>query len=299
MALVTGASLWLGEAIAARRPGGQVELVRLDEQAVPAWLARAAGADLVLHLGGVGAPVADGVGGREVAEQVRHGSLSLFHLLRAEGADRVVVVTGDVHAVAGSAARNPFSAGMHGLLQVAPKERPELRAVAIDFASDEVTDEAGVRALADAVLTEPVDGSGRTVALRGGVRYLRRLGRVELPEGGPVFRDGGVYLLIGGTGGIARELSVHLARRHRARVVWFSRGEQGPESLAAAEEIRAYGGDVAHVRGTPVPPTTWRPRWPRHTAGSGRCTASCTRRWSSTTTRSPSSTRPPSPRRPG
>ncbi|GDY71492.1 hypothetical protein SAV31267_009770 [Streptomyces avermitilis] len=247
--LVTEASLPLGEAIAARRPATRVELVRLDEQPDGAWLDRIGGADLVVHLGGVGARVADGVGAREVTDHVRYGSLSLFRLLRSEDADRVVVVTSDVHAVAGSTAGNPFSAGMHGLLQVAPKERPGLRAVAVDFASAEAAGETGLRGLADAILAEPLDGTGRTVALRGGVRYTRRLGRVELPEAGRVFRDGGVYLLIGGTGGIARELSLDLARRHRARLVWFSRSEPGPEQQAAAAEIRAYGGDVAHVRG--------------------------------------------------
>ncbi|WP_031091355.1 hypothetical protein, partial [Streptomyces sp. NRRL WC-3549] len=61
-------------------------------------------------------------------------------------------------------------------------------------------------ALADAILAAPADATGRTVALRGGVRYVRRLGRVSLPAPGPVFRDGGVYLLVGGTGGIAQQL---------------------------------------------------------------------------------------------
>ncbi|WP_031091352.1 ketoreductase domain-containing protein, partial [Streptomyces sp. NRRL WC-3549] len=48
---------------------------------------------------------------------------------------------------------------------------------------------------------------------------------------------------------IAQQLSRHLAGHHRARLVWFSRGDLGPEQHAAAEEIRALGGDVAHIRG--------------------------------------------------
>ncbi|WP_328877591.1 non-ribosomal peptide synthetase [Streptomyces sp. NBC_00299] len=249
VALVTEASAWLAEAISARIPESRVEPVRIDELPPSAWLERTDGADLVLHLGGVGTGIPEGLGADRVAGRLRTGSLSLFHLIRSTSAARVVVVTDDVHPVAGTAATNPFAAGMHGLLQVAAKERPELRLGALDFASADVTDEDATAALADAILAAPADATGRTVALRGGARYVRRLGRVTLPEPGPVFRDGGVYLLIGGTGGIAQELSRHLAERHRARLVWFSRGDLGPEQRAATEEIRASGGDVAHVRG--------------------------------------------------
>ncbi|WP_415943141.1 amino acid adenylation domain-containing protein [Streptomyces sp. 067-1] len=249
VALVTEASAWLAEAISARIPESRPEQVRIDELPPSAWLERTDGADLVLHLGGVGTGIAEGLGADLAAEQLRTGTLSLFHLVRSTGAARVVVVTSDVHPVAGGTVANPFAAGMHGLLQVVARERPELRVSGLDFASADLTDEDATAALADAILAAPTDATGRTVALRGGARHVRRLGRVTLPAPGPVFRDGGVYLLVGGTGGIAQELSRHLAERHRARLVWFSRGDLGPERRAAAEEIRALGGDVAHVRG--------------------------------------------------
>ncbi|MFJ8189256.1 amino acid adenylation domain-containing protein [Streptomyces sp. NPDC096094] len=249
VALVTEASARLAEAISARITDSRPEQVRIDELPPSAWLERTDGADLVLHLGGVGTGIAEGLGADRAAEQLRTGTLSLFHLVRSTSAARVVVVTSDVHPVAGGTVANPFAAGMHGLLQVVAKERPELRVAGLDVASADLTDEDAIAALADAILAAPTDATGRTVALRGGARYVRRLGRVTLPAPGPVFRDGGVYLLVGGTGGIAQELSRHLAERHRARLVWFSRGDLGPEQRAAAEEIRALGGDVAHVRG--------------------------------------------------
>ncbi|MEU5796214.1 amino acid adenylation domain-containing protein [Streptomyces sp. NPDC047813] len=249
VALVAEASAWLAEAISARVPESRLELVRIDDLPPSAWLERTDGADLVLHLGGVGTGIAEGLGADRAAEQLRTGSLSLFHLVRSTSAARVVVVTSDVHPVAGGTAANPFAAGMHGLLQVVAKERPELRVGALDFGSADLTGEDATAALADAILAAPADATGRTVALRGGARYVRRLGRVSLPAPGPVFRDGGIYLLIGGTGGIAQELSRHLAERHRTRLVWFSRGDLGAEQRAVAEEIRALGGDVAHVRG--------------------------------------------------
>ncbi|WP_031095190.1 beta-ketoacyl synthase N-terminal-like domain-containing protein, partial [Streptomyces sp. NRRL S-15] len=229
VALVTEASAWLAEAIAARVPESRVESVRIDELPPSAWLEQAAGADLVLHLGGACAGIAEGLGAGRAAEQLRTGPLSLFRLVRSTSAARVLVVTSDVHPVAGGTAANPFAAGMHGLLQVVAKERPELQVGALDFASADLTDEDATVTLTDAILAAPADATGRTVVLRGGTRYVRRLGRVTLPASGTVFRDGGVYLLVGGTGGIAQELSRHLAERHRARLVWFSRGELGTE----------------------------------------------------------------------
>ncbi|MFF0854551.1 amino acid adenylation domain-containing protein [Streptomyces sp. NPDC003280] len=247
--LVTAASRWLGEAVAARDPLARVDLVALDEQPPQAWLKATEGADLVIHLGGAGAAVTDAVGLGQAREHLRHGPLSLFHLARTLAPARLVVVTSDVHAVAGGTAANPFAAGLHGLLQVVAKERPDLSVCALDYATADLDGDRAAEDLVDAVLTAPADPAGRTVALRGGVRYVRRLGRVTLPEPGPVFRDHGVYLLVGGTGGIAQELSRHLARRHRARLVWFSRNEPGPAQRALAEEIRGLGGDAVHVPG--------------------------------------------------
>ena len=247
--LVTAASRRLGEAVAARDPLARVDLVALDEQPPEAWLKATEGADLVIHLGGAGAAVTDAVGLGQAREHLRHGPLSLFHLARALAPTRLVVVTSDVHAVAGSTAANPFAAGLHGLLQVVAKERPDLSVSALDCAGADLEGDRATEALVDAVLALPADPAGRTVALRGGVRYVRRLGRVTLPEPGPVFRDRGVYLLVGGTGGIAQELSRHLARHHQARLVWFSRNEPGPAQRAVADEIRALGGDVTHLPG--------------------------------------------------
>ncbi|WP_031091358.1 hypothetical protein, partial [Streptomyces sp. NRRL WC-3549] len=152
VALVTEASAWLAEAISARAPGSRVEPVRIDELPPSAWLESTHGADLVLHLGGVGPGITEGLGADRAAEQLHTGSLSLFHLVRSTRAARVVVVTSDVHPVVGGTVTNPFAAGMHGLLQVVAKERPELRVASLDFASADLTGGDAADALADAIL---------------------------------------------------------------------------------------------------------------------------------------------------
>ncbi|WP_146662906.1 SDR family NAD(P)-dependent oxidoreductase, partial [Enhygromyxa salina] len=249
VALVSAASAWLADAIAARLAPGQLEIIDLDAQPREAWLARSVAADLVLHLGGASLAL-DGLGSAEqLAADQRRGPLALFELLRSEGCERVIVVTSDAFAVAGGAVHNPLAAGMYGLLQVAPKERAQLRVAGLDFAGAETATAIERHALVDEILALPLDGSSPCVALREGVRYERQLGAIELPAGGPVYRERGVYLIVGGTGGIARELSLALAARHQARLLWLSRGPMQAEHEATAAKIREYGGELVHVRG--------------------------------------------------
>ncbi len=57
----------------------------------------------------------------------------------------------------------------------------------------------------------------------------------------PPYRTGGTYLMVGGSGGIGRALSEELAHRHRARIVWISRGELGANSAPPPTECARPG----------------------------------------------------------
>ncbi|XVV00822.1 SDR family NAD(P)-dependent oxidoreductase [Actinosynnema sp. CA-248983] len=64
-----------------------------------------------------------------------------------------------------------------------------------------------------------------------------------LDGAGRTWRDGGVYLITGGSGGLARLLADDLARRHRARIALVSRTAPDP---ALVEAVERAGGQV-HV----------------------------------------------------
>ena len=219
--------------------------------------------DRVYHLGGVrGAPVA----GPDLPDRAQEfGVLALLRLVRSLDADRpvrVTVVTDDVYDVAGGAGRNPHGASLHGLAQVLPAEYPHLRISCADYGDADSPDQmdgapgaaaraaVGVDRLVAGIVAEPDDRGGRPVLLRGGERYARELREVPPPmPQRPVFRDNGVYLIVGGTGGVGAALSLDLAERHRAKLVWVSRSAPGPEQQALMAAIRQCGGDVLHVRG--------------------------------------------------
>lgn len=89
----------------------------------------------------------------------------------------------------------------------------------------------------------------RPFALRG--RTLWRESIEETPQHGapaPQFRQDGHYVLFGGTGTVGRQVSVELARRHRVRLTWVSRGPLSAEAEAATQAIRNLGSEVRHVR---------------------------------------------------
>ncbi|MEM9074326.1 MAG: SDR family NAD(P)-dependent oxidoreductase, partial [Myxococcota bacterium] len=82
-------------------------------------------------------------------------------------------------------------------------------------------------ALADEVAAEAsAKGASAVAALRGGKRYERSYVQTPLARGDePSVRDGGVYLITGGLGGLGLVAAEELARRCRAKLVLVGRSE--------------------------------------------------------------------------
>ncbi|MER5705089.1 amino acid adenylation domain-containing protein [Micromonospora sp. NPDC002296] len=214
---------------------GDVRVEWLDGVAAPAGLPREV--DTVIHLGGVRAGA-----GTPVADDLTIGAASLFDVLTRVRARALRVVTSDVYPVAGAPGDNPVAAALHGLAQVASAEFPGTGVSCVDLTrQDPIADRIA------AILGEPAHPRGRVVVVRGGRRHARAL--VPVPAGAALrYREGGVYVIVGGTGGIGVELTRHLAERYRATVVWLSRNEPGAGHRAEIERARGLGGDVVHQR---------------------------------------------------
>lgn len=138
------------------------------------------------------------------------------------------------------------AAAMLGPVRVAPREVPGLSA-----ALAELSDPFGP-ALAPALIAEAlVDGATAPDHVRlgqGGRRALRR--RAPAPHGGAEglparLRQGGVYVLTGGSGGIGQQMARWLAKVAGAKIALVSRSAGDDAALAA--EVAALGGDVMAV----------------------------------------------------
>ncbi|MFE9722737.1 SDR family NAD(P)-dependent oxidoreductase [Streptomyces sp. NPDC005794] len=133
----------------------------------------------------------------------------------------------------------PADAAVLGLAEVMAKELPHWSVGSFDLG---VSDELPARTLLAAPAT--------TVrALRNGQWFRRGLYRVELPAPArSPYKEGGVYVVLGGAGGIGRLWSEDLIRRYRAQVVWIGRREKDTGIQAEIDRLAALGPAPWYVR---------------------------------------------------
>ncbi|MDN0200047.1 SDR family NAD(P)-dependent oxidoreductase [Streptomyces sp. S.PNR 29] len=236
--------------VAAAHPDAEVRPLAVGRGGLTdAELDRALGTaapDLIYFVGAaVEQEPADRAGVRAVMDR---GVVSFYRLVRAldrhgllDRPLRLKVVTADAYPLAADDASAPWQAGLAGAAMVVAKEFPNLRVALVDVRLAEAADAAA------AVAAEPFPARTVPVSLRAGVRRVRTLERVELPQAPPVFRPGGVYLVVGGLGAVGRDTCRHLAGTYRAKLVVVGRSPlDGPRREQIAE-WEAAGAEVRHL----------------------------------------------------
>jgi acyl transferase domain-containing protein/acyl carrier protein len=200
-----------------------------------------------------------GVTGREGAAEARdrladaqaRGFWSILHLAQAlavtKDAVRLAVVTDGMQEVVGEDLTRPEKATVLGPCRVASQELKNVSSLSVDVVlpGDPRDGTALARHLLNELLGEPRE---RMVAYRGRHRWVQWLEPLPLgpATGEAVLRDGGVYLITGGLGGIGLVLAEHLARTRRARLVLTARSplpsreawNSGLADATASEAVR-------------------------------------------------------------
>ena len=177
-----------------------------------------------------------------------HGFFSLLWLVQALTASghgepvHVDVVTSGTQDVVGGDLTSPEHATVAGIARVIPLEVPSLTVRHVDL-DDSATDWAGA---AEELHRPPGDGS---VARRAGRRWVQDYEPVTVPATEPAGpREGSVYVITGGLGGIGITVAEDLARRARARLVLLSRsgltGDRSGRAIAAVKRMEDAGADV-------------------------------------------------------
>ncbi|MFE3447822.1 SDR family NAD(P)-dependent oxidoreductase [Nonomuraea sp. NPDC059194] len=168
------------------------------------------------------------------------GVLALVQSLSAAqpaGGVQLDLVTSGTMDVVGDDLTRPEHATLAAFARVVPLETPWLRVRQIDVAG------AGWVKAAAAELgrqAEPGEaGLLAPVGLRGGRRWLLGYEQLEVAEEPGEPRDGQVYVITGGLGGIGISLAEDLAARARVRLVLLSRGGMPDGPPRSAREARA------------------------------------------------------------
>ncbi|MDT5268375.1 MAG: hypothetical protein QOH49_561 [Acidobacteriota bacterium] len=160
---------------------------------------------------------------------------------------RLVVVTDNMQEVTGEEALAPEKATLLGLCKVIPQEYPQFNCRSVDVMLP--AHEPEREALADNLVAELKTGEpGVAVAYRGRHRWVQAFEPLRMAEAGVAassdagrLREGGVYLLTGGPGGIDLAVARHLAAKVRCKLVLnghmhLPAREEWPGWLAAHDE---------------------------------------------------------------
>ena len=125
---------------------------------------------------------------------------------------------------------DPLRATLIGPVLVAPRENPQIKTRCIDVERlwlGRTTRQAEVAVL-DELNAPPTD---RLVALRGTSRWVQSLHKLSVPaasQGAPWLRDGGVYVITGGLGGIALKMAEHFAQLKNVKLALLARSDLPP-----------------------------------------------------------------------
>ena len=129
----------------------------------------------------------------------------------------------------------PVHAGVVGLVGSLAKEHPHWNLRLLDIDSLESVS-------ARECLSLPFDDRGDALAYRRGEWFRQGVARVTpLPEARPAYRQNGVYVVIGGAGGVGEVWSRHLIEQHQANIVWVGRRERDASIDAKIEALSAFG----------------------------------------------------------
>jgi phthiocerol/phenolphthiocerol synthesis type-I polyketide synthase E len=139
----------------------------------------------------------------------------------------VEVITDSLESVNGESISDPIRSEILGLLRMLPSEYSDIdcRAIDVHLAS------ADLDQIASQIAEElQIPGKSINVAYRRQLRWRRNL--IEAPLTASThspFRQDGVYLITGGTGGIGYSLALHLLQNYKARIVLSGRSKLPPQ----------------------------------------------------------------------
>jgi acyl transferase domain-containing protein/acyl carrier protein len=168
------------------------------------------------------------------ANSQQHGLYSLLYLARALGSQvnevgadeiNITVFSSNVQPVLGNERLSPAQATLLAACKVIPQEYPNISCRSIDLNSAETAP------IANLCIELQASDEEKTIAYRNGERWVQdfKQTRLEAPETKDLpLRQGGVYLLTGGMGGLGLVLAEYLAKTVQARLVMIGRSSLPP-----------------------------------------------------------------------
>lgn len=184
-----------------------------------------------------------------ISEQ-NQGVLYLFRLLKVllecGYGDKVLhwtLITTQTQAVRKKDVVNPTHASVHGLIGSLAKEYPhwKIRLLDMDAAQDWPVHE---------MLALPADKNGDAVAYRGKEWFKQALMPVfetDPASQQPCYRSQGVYVVIGGAGGIGEAWSRWMIEQYQAKIIWLGRRKKDASIQEKLDALSKLGTPPSYI----------------------------------------------------
>ncbi|MEC0624075.1 amino acid adenylation domain-containing protein [Bacillus spizizenii] len=186
--------------------------------------------------------VTEGEVGDDMIEAQDQGVIQMFRLIKAmlslgygEKAISWTVVTANTQCVDQDDVVDPSDAAVHGLIGSMAKEYPNWQTKLIDVKNHEDLPVFEIFSL-------PADQEGNTWAYRNQLWY--KLCLIPVHNNQPVhtkYKHGGVYVVIGGAGGIGEAWSEYMIRTYQAQVVWIGRRKMDAAIQSKLDRLARLG----------------------------------------------------------
>ena len=181
-----------------------------------------------------------------VAQQ--QGVLACFRLIKAllqlgYGSQMLhwTLITRQARTLHASEQQQPTHAGLPGLFGSLAKEYPHWKIQLVDLLAETQLPVAEMLRL-------PADPQGLGWLYRDGSWYRHALVPLAISsyETGKTYRRGGVYVIIGGGGGLGEIWSEYVIRRYQAQVIWIGRRSKADKDIMARLEKLTVPGPKPH-----------------------------------------------------
>ncbi len=175
-------------------------------------------------------------------EEQHHGIIQVFQIIKAllrldYGSKDLTwsIITVQAQVVDKNDGIEPTHSSLHGLAGVMAKEYPNWKTRLIDL-------EDSYTWPIDAIFTLPIDRQGHGWAYRNGQWYQQQLlpfHHTAVKQ--TVYREHGVYVVIGGAGYIGEVWSEYMMRTYRAQIIWIGRSQRNAAIQAKIDRLAALG----------------------------------------------------------
>lgn len=188
-------------------------------------------------------------------DPLKHNDLRIFYLFKALWDSKysnkklhIKVITFDVCQVENRRIQNPNSGYIRGFLSSVNRENNNWNITYIDISSKEAQ-EYEKHNLITLLLREKGNIEGNEIAYNNGVRFIRTIEQQKVESDSIQIKNNGVYIILGGNGGIGYEISLYLAHTYNATIVWIGRSKIDSIKIGKMKEIEKVGGKIHYYQG--------------------------------------------------